>query len=91
MPTLKMKMCEIIDRVSEIPDTEDCYIISVTGPNDRPLIPYEDAPGIEISAHNMNRFPWASELACRHNRRQRFVMAAAFLIAEIDRMDRLNS
>ena len=45
----------------------------------------------EISAHNINRFPWASELAGRHNSRQRFVMAAAFLIAEIDRMDRLNS
>lgn len=59
MPILKMKMCEIIDRVSEIPDTEDCYIISVTGLNDKPLIPYEDEPGIMLG-----HILWAPQVDC---------------------------
>ncbi len=34
-------------------------------------------------------FPWVRDLAQKHDKRQRLVIAAAFLIAEIDRMDRL--
>lgn len=36
-------------------------------------------------------FPWVLDIARRHDKRQRLVIAAAFIIAEIDRMDRLTS
>jgi hypothetical protein len=65
VPILKMKMCEIIDRIDEIPDTEDCYIISVTGPNDKPLI---HEPWIALG-----HILWAPKVVCVYQAKGRVI------------------
>lgn len=42
----------------------------------------------EDAAYLTTSPPWLQELYRKHDRRGRLVMAAAFMLAEIDRMDR---